>query len=265
MPATVDKAFFDELASIARCGTLPFFRQLLVIDNKGGHAFDPVTQADIKTERNLRKYIAKKFPDHGIYGEEEGTEGSEKDFIWVIDPIDGTRTFISGIPIWGTLIGLLYKERAVAGMMAQPFTRELFFTTVEGSFFQRGDDVPRQLKVRKTFSLAEATLFSTAPSLFDAKTNQGFQRLEATVRFTRFGTDCYAFAMLAAGFIDLVIETGLKPYDVVALIPIIEKAGGVITQWNGRPAEEGGNIIAAATLQLYESALQKLHGRETDD
>ncbi|RCL02086.1 MAG: Inositol-1-monophosphatase [Candidatus Tokpelaia sp. JSC189] len=259
MPAIIDKAFFDELASIARYETLSFFRHQLVVDNKNEHGFDPVTQADVRTEQALRKYIAEKFPDHGIYGEEGGTEGIEQDFIWVIDPIDGTRNFISGIPLWGTLVGLLHKGRAVAGMMAQPFTRELFFATPEGSFFQHADDVPQKLKVRKTLSLAEATLFSTAPSLFDEKTGRGFSRLEQTVRFTRFGTDCYAFAMLAAGLIDLVIETRLKPYDVVALVPVIEKAGGVITQWNGGPAEQGGDIIAAATRQLYENAVQKLH------
>lgn len=261
MPAVVDKAFFEALANIARCESLPFFRQPVAVYNKDEQGFDPVTQADIRTEQSLRSYIAGKFPDHGIYGEEEGIGGGGQDFVWVIDPIDGTRSFISGIPVWGTLVGLLHKGRAVAGMMAQPFTHELFFATSQGSFFQHADDTPRQLKVRKTINLAEATLFSTTPSLFDEKTCPGFNRLEQTVRLTRFGTDCYAFAMLASGFIDLVIEAGLKPYDIVALVPVIEKAGGIITQWNGRSAEQGGNIIAAATPQLYEAALQKLHGR----
>jgi len=258
MATVIDKDFFLQLAAIARRESLPYFRQPVTVANKDKDRFDPVTVADIKTEQGLRAHIAAKFPDHAIYGEEHGCAGAESDTMWVIDPIDGTRAFISGMPVWGTLVGLLHKGRAVAGMMAQPFTRELFFANAEGSFYHRDGQALQRLAVRQTTDLAAATLFSTAPSLFDENTGPAFSRLEQAVQMTRYGTDCYAFAMLAAGCVDLVVEVGLKPHDIVALIPIIEQAGGMITQWNGQPAEQGGNIIAAANPQLYASALQKL-------
>lgn len=260
MALMVSKTFFAALAEIVEREALPFFRQHLAIRNKNKKGFDPVTLADVRIEQKLREYIAVHFPDHGIYGEEEGMQGEDCEYVWVIDPIDGTRSFISGIPLWGTLVGLLRNGGAVAGMMTQPFTKELFFTSAEeaGSFFQRDGGAVQPLAVSKTVKLADATLFSTAPSLFDEKTGPAFQRLEQSVRLSRFGSDCYAFTMLAAGFVDLVVETGLKPYDIVALIPIIEKAGGIVSQWNGERAEKGGDIIAASTPELYEAALQQL-------
>lgn len=260
--ATIDKNFFSALAEIAACESLPFFRKSIVINSKDNTKFDPVTIADIRTERKLRDHITKNFPNHSIFGEEEGRNDGSYEYLWLIDPIDGTRSFISGIPIWGTLVGLLHNGRAVAGMLAQPFTQELFYAVRDGSFFRHANDSRgKLLSVSKTINLADATLFSTAPSLFDGRTGPAFARLEQAIRLTRFGADCYAFAMLASGFVDLVVEVGLMPYDVAALIPIVEKAGGIITQWNGEQAEKGGNIIAAATPQLYEAALQKLLGR----
>ncbi|RCL01754.1 MAG: inositol monophosphatase family [Candidatus Tokpelaia sp. JSC085] len=261
MSIIIDSDFFLKLARIAARESLPFFRKILAVNSKNETGFDPVTIADIKTEQGLRDYIAKIFPDHGICGEEEGMKRGNSQYLWMIDPIDGTRSFISGIPVWGTLVGLLHNNHAIAGMMTQPFTQEVFYATMKGSFFRHADNSLQILSVSNTVSLADATLFSTTPSLFDRTTGPAFRRLEKAVRLTRFGTDCYAFSMLASGFVDIVVEVEMNPYDVVALIPIIEKAGGIITQWNGDQAEKGGNIIAASTSQLYKAALQKLHDK----
>lgn len=249
-----DEAFFCALNDIAASQSLPLFRKAITVENKEKAGFDPVTIADQQTEAALREFLHQNRPYDGILGEEGGTEGLDREYVWVIDPIDGTRAFISGLPVWGTLIGLLHKGNSIAGMMAQPFTGELFFANDEGSFLRHGG-LTRKIECRKTQLIEEATLFSTAPQLLQGKEGAAFAQLQEKAQLTRFGTDCYAFAMLAAGFVDLVIEVGLKPYDIVALIPIIEKAGGVITQWNGGPAEEAGNIIAAATPQLHEKAL----------
>lgn len=252
-----NEALFCKLSEIAASQSLPLFRKAITVSNKEDDGFDPVTLADQQTEAALRDYLKKNRPQDGILGEEGGSEGLDREFVWVIDPIDGTRAFISGLPVWGTLVGLLQNGNAVAGMMAQPFTGELFFANDEGSFLRHGG-VTQKIKCRETLSIEDATLFSTAPQLLVGKEGDAFAKLQAKAQLTRFGTDCYAFAMLAAGFVDLVIEVGLKPYDIVALIPIIEKAGGVITQWNGEKAEDAGNIIAAATPQLHEQAMEIL-------
>src|SRR5690606_18420210 len=166
---------------------------------------------------------------HGIVGEEFGSQGADNRHVWVIDPVDGTRAFITGIPVWGTLAGLLEEGRAVAGMMSQPFTRELFYATGAGAFHE-GPDGCRPLKVSGEKSLAAASLFTTSPHLFAPESRGVLERLEAAVRFSRYGCDCYAFAMLAAGHVDLVIEPGLQHYDIVALLPLIEQAGGIHTR-----------------------------------
>lgn len=254
MSTFYNESFFCKLNDIAAQQSLPLFRQKITVSNKETNGFDPVTRADQQTEMALREFLHENRPQDGIYGEEGGVEGLERDFVWVIDPIDGTRAFISGLPTWGTLVGLLHKGNSIAGMMAQPFTGELFFANDEGSFL-RHHGKTQKLQCRDTQELKDATVFSTAPDLLIAKNGKAFAALQQKVQLTRFGTDCYAFAMLAAGFVDIVVEVGLKPYDIVALIPIIEKAGGVITQWNGGKAEEAGNIIAAATPQLHQKAM----------
>jgi histidinol phosphatase-like enzyme (inositol monophosphatase family) len=181
----------------------------------------------------------------------------------VIDPIDGTRSFISGIPLWGTLVGLTEKGNAVAGMMAQPFIGELFYAT-GGEAWYEGPAGKRRLETRRTTKLAEATLCTTTPALFQGDRRVAYDRLERAVRLPRYGTDCYAYAMLAAGNVDLVVEVGLQPYDIVALIPIIEAAGGMVTEWSGGPAEEGGGIVAAATPELHAAAMEMLHAGRSD-
>ncbi|HEV7251560.1 MAG TPA: histidinol-phosphatase [Mesorhizobium sp.] len=254
MPA--DAELMRRLAAAAAAETLPRFRQNAAITNKETSSFDPVTEADREAERVIRALLRARFPDHGILGEEWGGENLESRHVWVIDPIDGTRAFISGLPLWGTLIGLLEEGKAVAGLMAQPFTGELFFA-VGGEAFYEGPGGPNALRTRRTTRLAEATLCTTSPALYGAS-RATYDRLERAVRMARYGTDCYAFAMLAAGHVDLVAEAGLQPYDIVALIPLVEAAGGVVTDWAGGPAEKGGMILAAATPELHAAALALL-------
>jgi len=254
----VELSFLKRIASAAAEQTLPRFRNISLIDNKFESGFDPVTEADREAERAIRGLINEVYPDHGILGEEFGAENLDHSHIWVIDPIDGTRAFISGIPVWGTLAGLTVNGDAVAGIMAQPFTGELFMCDGAASWYE-GPGGTRRMKTRQTTDLAEATLFTTTPALFKAEKRKAYDRVEQSVRLARYGTDCYAYAMLAAGFVDIVVETGLHSYDIVALIPIIEKAGGVITTWDGGPAEKAGNIVAAATPELHEKTMALLN------
>lgn len=255
----ISAAFMRRIAAAAAAETLPRFRQSGAVANKLAGGFDPVTEADREAERAIRTLITAEYPDHGIFGEEHGSENPSSSHVWVIDPIDGTRAFISGLPVWGTLVGLTVDGDAVAGLMSQPFTGELFFADGSGSHYE-GPGGARDLVTRKTRDLAEATLFTTTPALFKDEKRKMYDHLETRMRLCRYGTDCYAYAMVAAGHADLVVETGLQSYDIVALIPIIEKAGGVITTWDGGPAEKGGDIIAAATPELHRAAMEVLAG-----
>ena len=255
MTATAD--FMRRIAAAAAAQTLPRFRQAGLVSNKLASGFDPVTEADREAEQAIRALIRQEHPEHGILGEEFGAENVDSRFVWVIDPIDGTRAFISGVPLWGTLVGLTDGGDAVAGMMSQPFTGELFWADDKAAHYE-GPGGPRTLKTRQTRSIAEATLCTTTPALFLDAMRLSYDRLEMAVRLARYGTDCYAYAMLAAGQVDLVVETGLQPYDIVALVPIIERAGGVVTTWDGGPAERAGDIVAAATPELHAAAIEML-------
>lgn len=246
--------FMRRLAAVAATQTLPRFRRQGPVTNKLDSGFDPVTEADREAELAIRALIRSEYPDHGILGEEHGFENADSDHVWVIDPIDGTRAFISGIPTWGTLVGLTIGGDAVAGLMSQPFTGELFYANSQGAFYE-GPDGSRQLATRGTVSLAEATLTTTTPALFKGEGRVRYDRLEQAVRLARYSADCYAFAMLAAGHVDIAVDPAMQPYDIVALIPIIEKAGGVVTTFDGRPAEAGGDILAAATPELHKAAM----------
>lgn len=252
MPTTME--FLRQIAETAAAETLPRFRTSGSVVNKLEGGFDPVTEADREAERAIRALINRTHPDHGILGEEFGAENTERRHVWVIDPIDGTRAFISGLPVWGTLVGLMADGRAVAGLMAQPFTGELF-AAAGGKGLYEGPGGARALQTRPTKAISEAILFTTTPALYVGGDRDAYDRLEAQVRLARYGCDCYAFAMLAAGHVDLVIEAGLQSYDIVGLIPPIEAAGGVVTRWDGSTAETGGNIIAAATPELHAAAL----------
>ncbi len=251
--------FMRNVAAAAAAQTLPRFRKGGAVSNKLEGGFDPVTEADRQAEIAIREVIAAQFPTHGILGEEFGREEGDGEHLWIIDPIDGTRAFISGLPLWGTLVGLTRAGDAVAGMMSQPFTGELFYANGTGAFYE-GPGGPRSLEVRRTRLLEDATMCTTTPALFGEGVRHLYDRVEGRVRLARYGTDCYAYAMLAAGQVDLVIETGLQSYDIVALVPIIEQAGGIVTNWSGGPAEEGGSIVAAATVELHAAALEELTG-----
>ena len=251
-------AFIGRLATVSGETILPFFRTSLGIDNKStGRDFDPVTEADRAAEAVMRRLIKASFPRHGIVGEEFGNEREDADYVWVLDPIDGTKSFIAGFPIWGTLIALLHRGTPVFGMMHQPFIGERF-SGDGGAAHYYGPSGERKLAVRRCASLKEATSFTTSPLLMNSADRAAFSRVEAEVRLTRYGGDCYSYCMLAAGHLDLVIETELKPYDIAALIPIITGAGGVVTTWEGGPAQNGGRIIAAGDPRVHEAAMKVL-------
>jgi myo-inositol-1(or 4)-monophosphatase len=242
---------------------LPFFRTAIGAEDKsGGGMFDPVTEADRAAEIAMRGLIRETFEHHGIIGEEFGSDRADAEYVWVLDPIDGTKSFIAGIPTWGTLIGLLHNGRPIYGVMAQPFTRERFagdgkLATWRGPGLDQAP-TQRRLRVRSCAVLSHATLMTTSPLLYSAEALAAFRRVEMGVRLSRYGCDCYAFAMLAAGFVDCVMEFGVRTYDIAPLIPIIEGAGGTVTTWTGGDAAGGGNVLASGDHRIHEAALKRL-------
>jgi histidinol phosphatase-like enzyme (inositol monophosphatase family) len=255
--------FAHVLADISGEAILPHFRKTRIVKNKSGNAgFDPVTAADRSAERAIRKAIVQRFPSHGVIGEEYGTRAGEGRYSWLIDPIDGTRAFITGSPLWGTLIGLRDGPMPVVGLMNQPFTGERFWSEGRQAQWRRADGKARRIKTRSCARLADAILTTTHPEMFAAPTDgERFERIRSRVRMTRYGGDCYAYCLLAAGFIDIVVEAGLKTYDIVPLVPIIEAAGGVVTTWAGEPALDGGRVVAAGDPRIHKEALAILQGR----
>jgi myo-inositol-1(or 4)-monophosphatase len=250
-------SFVDQLATAAGETILPFFRTALAIENKKAGGFDPVTAADRAAENAMRALIRKQFPEHGILGEEYGSERTDAEYVWVLDPIDGTKSFITGMVAWGTLIGLMRFGEPVFGMMHQPFTRERF-SGDGGAATYRGPNGKRDLHVRACGSLGDAILSTTSPLLMNQADRAAFARLENAAKLSRYGGDCYAYCMLAAGHVDLVIETELKPYDVLPLMPIITGAGWLITSWEGKAAHAGGRIVAAGDRRVHAAALDLL-------
>ena len=252
-------AFVDRLAAVSGEAILPFFRTALGVDNKAGAGgFDPVTAADRSAETVMRALIRQTFPHHGIIGEEFGSERTDAEYVWVLDPIDGTKSFICGMPAWGTLIGLLRGGEPVYGMMHQPYTRERF-SGDGGAARHRGSTGERALMVRRCAELGQAILMTTSPLLMKDADRRAFGRVESAVRLSRYGGDCYAYCMLAAGHVDLVIETELKPHDILPLIPIISGARGIVTAWDGGSPKGGGRIIAAGDQRVHEAAMKLLN------
>jgi myo-inositol-1(or 4)-monophosphatase len=250
--------FVDQLAGVAGETIRPFFRTALGVENKStGGGFDPVTAADRAAEAAMRALIKRTFPAHGIVGEEFGPERADAEYVWVLDPIDGTKSFICGMPAWGTLIALTRRGEPIYGMMHQPFTREHFSGDGNAASY-RGPAGDRALRTRPCAAIADAILQTTSPLLMNEADRARFRRVEQAARLSRYGGDCYAYCMLAAGHVDLVIETELKPYDVLPLIPIIEGAGGIVTTWdNGRPLD-GGRVVAAGDKRVHAAALAML-------
>lgn len=247
-------AFLCELADVSAQAALPHFRAPLVVENKSQTGFDPVTLADRAVETVLRAAIRARYPSHAILGEEFGAVAGTSACQWVIDPIDGTRAFVAGLPTWGTLVALCEDGVPRYGLMSQPYVGERFIGFPGGAFCLR-EGRRTTLRVSGASCLAEATLFATAPEMFAPGTEAAaFSRLREQVRLTRFGADCYAYCLLAAGHVDLVVEAGLGFYDVAALVPIVEGAGGLISDWEGAPVRGGGRVIAAATSELHAAA-----------
>jgi myo-inositol-1(or 4)-monophosphatase len=234
------------------------FRASPVVNDKGGGRgdFDPVTEADRMTERFLRNELSARYPAARIIGEEGGITGPPGPMQWVIDPIDGTKAYITGVPMWGVLLGLVVDGRAVAGWCRQPYLDETF-AAVGGRAWLDHAGRRRDLGTGPTTDLTRASMYSTHPGMFGAPSARAaFESLAARVRLQRFGGDCYSYCLLALGAIDLVVEADLQPYDIIPLIPIVEAAGGVVTGPQGASPLEGGFVVAAATPELHAQALE---------
>lgn len=242
------------LADAARPVTLAHFRsRALDVADKGAHGFDPVTQADRDAEAAMRDVLHQLRPEDAILGEEHGSKSGSSGLTWVLDPIDGTRAYVSGAPTWGVLVALKDTNGPLLGIIDQPFIGERFAGGL-GTASATGPMGLRTLATRTTKSLAEATLFTTFPEVGSPAERAGFAAVSDQVKLTRYGLDCYAYALLAAGQIDLVIEAGLQSYDICAPIAVIEAAGGVVTNWQGGSAAQGGRAIAAANPEIHAAA-----------
>ena len=250
--------FACHLARLAGEAIVPQFRRPLAVDNKkAGTDYDPVTEADRAAERAMREAIREQYPAHGVLGEEFGPE-TGNGLTWVLDPIDGTRGFVMGLLHWGTLVALFDGQRPVVGVIRQPVLDETFAGDGVRTVYIRGGE-ERALATRPCPELGEALAGTTAPDLFRTERQvSGFGRIRQLTRGMRYGTDCYLYAMLAMGLTDLVIEANLKPYDVQALIPVVEGAGGVITDWEGGNPAMGGEVLATGDARLHERALEEL-------
>jgi len=249
----------DAVADAARAETLRHFRQANLKADSKTDAFDPVTAADRGAEAAMRAVLRERRPDDGIFGEEEGVTEGTSGLTWVLDPIDGTRGFISGTPTWGVLVALSDATGPKLGLIDQPYIGERF-SGGGGRATVTGPLGSHSLAVTKTTTLADATLFTTFPEVGTPEDGQAFHRVADQAKLVRYGCDCYAYALLAAGQIDLVIEAGLQPYDIQAPIAVIEAAGGIVTNWEGGPAHNGGRSLAAATPELHAAAMARLAG-----
>jgi myo-inositol-1(or 4)-monophosphatase len=267
MASTQDVALIHRLADAAGEVIRPYFRRRIEVIDKGGKdagsgaaMFDPVTAADKGGEQAIRAVLAEERPDDGILGEEFPAKTGTTGRVWVIDPVDGTRAFITGQTQWGTLIALNDADSVALGVLDQPVTHERFIGTPAAAELHTPDGVTK-LATRPCASLAEAVLMTTHPwAYFDASEQTVFRRLCDAAMMSRFGGDCYAYGLLAMGFVDLVVEARLKPWDIQALIPIVEGAGGVITDWKGGPCADGGRVVAAGDARLHAAALKVLAG-----
>lgn len=252
------EAFTVELARIAADVTLPLFRTDCETDNKAGPGgFDPVTRADRDAEAAIRRRIAERYPHHGVIGEEYGEDRPEAEHVWVLDPVDGTRAFVAGLPLWTTLIGLRVDGRPTVGAIAQPYLDEIFLGGPSGArLIARGGETA--LACRPCPDLNDAVIATTDPDIFDGAERDAWTRLRTAARLARLGCDAYAYAMVAAGRIDLVAETALKPWDWTALVPVIETAGGRVTDWRGQSPSGDGRILAVGDAALIDPAVATL-------
>jgi histidinol phosphatase-like enzyme (inositol monophosphatase family) len=247
-----------KLADAARDAILPYFRQAgLGAENKATAGFDPVTVADRAAEQAMREVLRQYRPDDGIFGEEFGQSRGTSGRTWVLDPIDGTRGFISGTPTWGVLIALSDANGPFLGVIDQPYTGERFVGSADVAEMT-GPLGRRPLATRGITDLRDAIIFTTFPEVGTEAEHAGFHDVASKARLTRYGMDCYAYALVAAGQVDLVVEAGLNAYDIQAPIAVIQAAGGVVTDWQGGPVHEGGRVVAAANAELHAAALEIL-------
>lgn len=255
--------FACRLADAARAAILPLFRTPgAAAENKETIGYDPVTEADRAAEGAIRALIEAERPDDGINGEEYGVKDGANEFVWYLDPIDGTRAFVAGLTSWTTLIGLAVNGRPVLGIIDQPWLDERY-VGADGEAWLDARGVRTLLKTSGCEQLTDAVLSTTDYFILTPPERGAFEHLRATARLTRYGLDAYAYARLAAGTIDMVAESGLKAHDVAALFPVIEGAGGVVTDWTGKPAKLGGQIVAASSQAVLDQALVSLRRSAT--
>ena len=249
-------ALAAELADAAGAAIRPYFRQHIAVDDKPD--LSPVTAADRAAEQAMRRLIAARFPEHGIIGEEFGREREDAEFVWVLDPIDGTKSFISGVPLFGTLIALAQAGRPILGIIDQPISRERWVGAAGHATSFNG----RPVRCRPCPALSAATVFATSPDMFKGADAVAHGRVAAAAKLVRYGADCYAYGLLALGFIDLVVEASLKPYDFSAMLPIVEGAGGVASDWRGAPLTlaSDGRVLVAGDRRAHQQALALLAG-----
>lgn len=251
-------AVADALADAARAAILPYFRlDGLAVENKQADGFDPVTEADRAAEQAMRRVLSERRPRDGILGEEFDAVAGQSGLTWVLDPIDGTRAFLSGTPTWGVLIALSDQNGPLYGVIDQPYVGERFCGGL-GRAHMTGPRGERALRTRAKSRLSDAVVFTTFPEVGSPDERHGFESVAARCQLTRYGMDCYAYALIAAGQVDLVIEAGLNPFDIHAPIAVIEAAGGRVTDWRGGPAKEGGRVLAAANAAVHADALKIL-------
>lgn len=258
-----DEELAHRLADAARAAILPHFRDpAAAVDDKAGPGgFDPVTAADRGAEAAMRAILDAERPDDGVLGEEFPEKPSASGRVWVLDPVDGTGGFVAGLVNWGVLIGLNVDGRAMFGVLDQPYIGERFVGRLgpaPAAYLER-DGARRALRTRRGVGLDRAVFITTSPDLFaPGNETAAFRRVADAAQLVRYGTDCYGYAMVALGAADVVVEAGLRPFDIQALIPIIEAAGGVVTDWAGGRAENGGRIVAAGTPALHAETLEML-------
>lgn len=252
-------AFLIELNRASAGAILPLFRADHGLQNKLENGFDPVTEADKAAERAIRKLISERYPDHGVIGEEYGEDRPDAEFVWVLDPVDGTRAFIAGLPLWTTLIGLRYQGVPVLGSIGQPYIGEIYLggPATGSRLIFRGGETP--LKVRACPKLTDAIICTTDPAILTGPELGSWTQVRAAARLARLGLDAYGYAMVAMGKMDLALDTGLKVWDVEAVIPVIQGAGGIVTDWYGRPATtNAGKFAFAGDPACLEEALVTL-------
>ena len=245
-----------ELADAAGAAIRPYFRTALAVDDKAD--LSPVTAADRAAELAMRQLIAARFPEHGIIGEEYGRERDDAEFVWVLDPIDGTKSFISGVPLFGTLIALARHGKPILGIIDQPISGERWVGVADRATTHNGSSV----RCRPCPGVAAATVFATSPDMFKDADADAFARVARAAKLVRYGADCYAYGLVALGFIDIVIEASLKPYDFAAMLPIVEGAGGIATDWQGAPLglSSDGRVLIAGDKRTHSDALDLLRG-----